>query len=187
MKRSPVQMLVEAGIMIGLAYVLNLFKIYQLPQGGSVTAGSMIPILVFALRWGVKPGLMAGLAFGLLQMAMGGYVIHPAQAALDYPLAFAALGLAGLFSKQVVNNVNTDATKAIVNAVIGVSLAVIVRFVCHVLSGVIFFSEYAGEMNPWLYSGIYNGSFLSVELILSAVLIAFVTVPVMKAVKPVAQ
>ena len=65
---SNVRMLVEGGVLIGLAYIMDMVRLFEMPQGGSVTLGSMIPILIFAIRWGVKPGVMAGLVFGTMQL-----------------------------------------------------------------------------------------------------------------------
>ena len=154
----------EAGIIIALAFVLSMIKIFHLPMGGSVTAGSMIPILLLALRRGYKLGVIAAVLYGILQLIEGPYIVHPAQVLLDYPLAFGALGLAGLFSAGAENKN--------IYALLGVTVGVAGRFVCHLLSGAIFFSEYAPEgMNPWFYSALYNGSYLLPELIISCVLI----------------
>lgn len=156
----------EAALAIALAFVLSMIKIYHLPMGGSVTAGSMIPILLLALRRGYKLGLTAAVLYGVFQFIEGAYVVHPAQALLDYPLAFGALGLAGFFAP------GAEKGKSTIYALIGVAVGIAGRFLCHFLSGVIFFSEYAPEgMNPWVYSALYNGSYLVPELIISGILI----------------
>lgn len=163
-KRNYTRMIVEAGIMIGLAYVLNLFSIFKMPQGGSVTAGSMIPIFIYAYRWGFGPGLLAGGVFGLMQLLLGGYILTPIQALLDYPIAFMAIGLAGLFASKD--------QLTVLPVFAGVLLGGLVRFMAHVLTGVIFFAEYAPEgMNPWWYSVTYNGSYMAVELLITIVVI----------------
>ncbi|MEM2960876.1 MAG: energy-coupled thiamine transporter ThiT [Candidatus Bathyarchaeia archaeon] len=142
---------------IALSAILSIVKIFSLPQGGSVTAGSMVPILWFALRKGAKVGYTTGVMYGIVQLFLEPYVYHPVQGLLDYPIAFGALGLAGLFKKY---------------RVIGTAIGIIGRFVAHFLSGILFFAEYAPEgMSPVLYSAIYNGSYLGVELIISVVLI----------------
>ncbi len=156
----------EAGIAIALAFVLSMIKLYHLPMGGSVTAGSMIPILLLALRRGYKLGLVAAVLYGILQIIEGAYIVHPAQALLDYPLAFGALGLAGFFAP------GAEKARGSLIALLGIAVGIAGRFVCHFLSGVIFFSEYAPEgMNPWVYSALYNGSYLIPELIISGILI----------------
>lgn len=166
-------MLVEAGIMIALAIILDRIKIYGAPQGGSVTAGSMIPIFLFAFRWGLGPGVIAGALFGILQLILGGWVFSPAQAVLEYPVAFGFLGLAGIFSGKVYK----EDENGIIGIVAGVLLGVATRFVCHLLAGVIFFSEYAGSQNPWIYSLIYQASYLVPEFVISAVILSLIWKP----------
>lgn len=159
MQSSRLRILVEAAIMIALSAVLSMIKIWHLPYGGSVTLASMVPILLIGLRHGPGWGFLAGLATGLIQSLIDPYVVHPVQYVLDYPLAFAVLGLAGL-----ARNKSTLAA-----SVLG-SLAIAARFVCHWLSGVVFFaSDAPAGQSPWLYSAIYNGTYLLPELIISVV------------------
>jgi thiamine transporter len=149
------RVLVEAAFMIGLASVLSTVKVYEAPYGGSVTLGSMIPILYLALRHGARVGLLAGTVYGFVQLVLEPYVVHPAQLVLDYPLAFGLLGLAGLVAAR---------------PLVGVALGIAGRFVAHWLSGVVFFAAYAPEgMNAYLYSALYNAAYLVPELVLSTV------------------
>jgi thiamine transporter len=146
-------MIAESVIFVALATVLSYIKIFSLPQGGSVTAASMVPILWLALRRGPKVGLFAATVYGVVQFALGPYIYHPAQVLLDYPIAFGLLGLAGFFQKR---------------PFIGVTVGIIGRFFAHFLSGVIFFASYAPEgMNPAIYSAVYNGGYMLVELVIS--------------------
>jgi thiamine transporter len=155
-KTFSTRALSEIVVVIALSTVLSYIKIYQLPQGGSITAGSMVPLLWLSLRRGVKIGLFASIVYGIVQLLVEPYVYHPVQVLLDYPLAFGALGLAGFFTSY---------------ALIGVAVGIFGRFVSHLLSGVIFFAEYAPTgMSPIVYSAIYNGSYLIGELVVSAVL-----------------
>ena len=132
---------------------LFYLKIFRMPQGGSITL-EMAPLLFFAYRHGFKWGAGAGAMSGLLQMLFGGYIAHPVQAILDYPLAFACMGAAGLFRRQ---------------PVLGAMAAGGLRLFCHVLSGVIFFGSYAPEgENPWIYSTVYNAGYMIPALILSS-------------------
>ncbi len=157
MKTSRSRVLVESGVLIALASVLSLIKVYQAPQGGSVTAASMAPLIALALRWGPKAGVLAGAAYGILQMVMKPYVVHPVQAILDYPLAFGALGLAGFLRGL---------------PAVGAAVGIFGRLVAHVISGVVFFSEYApAGSNVLVYSLLYNASYLVPEVLISAVLI----------------
>ena len=149
------KIMAEMAVSIGLAYALSFIVPFRLPQGGSVTAVSMVPILWFALRRGPKMGVVEGGIYGLVRTLREPFIVHPVQFLLDYPLGFAALGLAGLLKKHPIG---------------GVAIGIGGRFVCHFLSGVVFFAMYApAGMNPAVYSAIYNGSYLIVELILSMI------------------
>jgi thiamine transporter len=138
---------------VALATVLSYIKIFSLPQGGSVTAASMVPILLLALRRGPTIGLFGAVLYGVVQFTVDPYMFSLAQALLDYPVAFGLLGVAGFFQKR---------------PFIGVSLGIIGRFVAHFFSGIIFFASFAPEgMNPAVYSALYNGGYLLVELVIS--------------------
>lgn len=149
--------LAEAAILIALAGALHLVRPFQMPFGGSITLGSMVPILLFSLRRGTLPGIFAGTLFGFIVLIQEPFIFHPFQVFLDYPLAFGVLGLAGLFKK---------------NPIFGVGVGIAGRFVAHFLSGIIFFAEFAPEgMNPYLYSALYNGSYLTAEFAIGVILI----------------
>jgi len=154
MESEKVRILVEGAMTAALTVALSYVRIWRMPQGGSITLEN-VPLFLFALRWGVKAGLGAGSVAGLLQLVLGGYIIHPAQALLDYPLAFAALTLAALWRKPLWA---------------GLTLGTSARLLCHVLSGAIFFAAYAPEgSNVWLYSTVYNATFMVPNLALSIV------------------
>lgn len=174
-KGWSIKMLTEGGIMIALATILSLVKIYEAPYGGSVTAGSMIPIIVFALRWGTVPGLIVGGLYGILQFIIEPYFYHYIQFLLDYPLAFGLLGLAGLAHNA--NKYKEIGMLQYALLTFSILLAISGRFVCHLLSGVVFFAEYAGDMNPWWYSTLYNGAYLLPEFIISAIIISILWKP----------
>jgi thiamine transporter len=156
-----VRVLAEAGLAVALAFVLGLIKVFQMPFGGSISL-EMIPLILLALRQGPLVGMVSGAAYGLLNLAVEPYVVHPVQVLFDYPLAFGALGVAGFFAPTVRG------------AVAGTVAAVLVRFVCHFISGVAFFASYAPEeWNPYLYSAAYNAAYLVPSLIVAlAVVVA---------------
>jgi len=163
-KVKEARILAELSICVALAAALHyLSRLYlpffHLPEGGSITAGSMVPILWFALRRGLRWGLEAGIIFGLVDLALpGSYFKRDAfEILLDYPLAFGALGLAGAFKKR---------------PVIGVGVGIAGRFVFHFISGVVFFYMYAWPgWNHVLYSIVYNATYLVPEFIISAPII----------------
>jgi len=151
------RILAEISVTVALSVILNQIKVFALPQGGSITLGSMIPVLLIAYRRGVLVGVFTGTVFGLVQMVIEGYIYYPLQIILDYPLAFGALGIAGLFKKH---------------PIVGVVVALTGRFLAHFVSGVAFFAEYAPpEMGPIVYSAVYNGSYIVPEIVISGVII----------------
>ncbi|WP_352419963.1 energy-coupled thiamine transporter ThiT [Proteiniborus sp.] len=180
-KKEKVRFLTESGIMIALATVLSMIKVYEAPFGGSVTAGSMIPIILIGIRWGTLPGIIVGLVYGILQAILEPYIVHPIQFLLDYPIAFGLLGLSGLYRN--ISNINPGSkTMDYVGAIFGILIAIFGRFISHVLSGVVFFSENAADINSWLYSLGYNGAYLLVELVISIIIIILLWKPIRKAI-----
>lgn len=169
--KFSVKMLAEGGVMLALAVLLNMIRIYQAPNGGSVSAGSMIPILLFAIRWGISPGILLGAIYGLLDFMFNPFFFHPVQFLLDYILAYAALGIAGIGHSKKGKEVR------LIKIMTGIVLGITGRLISHVLSGVIFFAEYAGAQNPWVYSIIYNATYLVPELIISVVVIMLIWKP----------
>jgi thiamine transporter len=154
----PTRLLAEIIVLVAVGGALSLIShfFFSLPQGGSINIG-MVPILWLALRRGPKIGIFAGTVFGIVDLAIEPFVVHPIQLILDYPLAFAALGLAGFFRKV---------------PVIGVIVAVTGRFLCHFTSGVVYFSDYAPEgMSPIVYSAIYNGIYIVPSIVVCAVVV----------------
>ena len=151
-KKWNTKTLVFGAICIAMSFLLSYIKLYTMPQGGSITPASMLPVMFFAVVAGPVYGLGAGLVYGVLQLLQEMYVINPIQPFFDYIFAFGALGLAGCFKK---------------NFVLGYVVAVLGRFVFSFLSGVLFFGSYAVElgMDPFLYSAGYQASYLIPELI----------------------
>ena len=162
MSKFTTKQIVFSAMAIALATVISVaIKLPSLPNGGSITLFSMLIICLIGYWYGPKVSLIAAIAYGILQFIVGPYVVHPLQVALDYPLAFGALGLSGLFCNKKFG------------LQIGYVIGVVGRFVCSTLSGVIFFADYAPEgMNPWIYSIAYQGSYLGVELVLTLIIIS---------------
>ena len=154
--KTDTRALTYGALCMAMSFVLSYIKLYSMPLGGSVTLASMLPLLWYSNKFGVRNGLIAGAAYGLLQLIQKPEIYHWAQVLLDYPLAFAALGLAG----------------SVKNLQLGSVIGVAGRWICHILSGAIFFAEWVPEgwSNAWVYSAAYNGGYLLVELILCIVL-----------------
>ena len=151
------QVLAEMAIFTALATALSTIVIYVMPQGGSITLASMVPIIWLALRRGPKVGIVTGILYGIIQFMLLPYAIDPFQVLFDYPLAFAVLGLAGFFPNR---------------PVLGSSVAIVCRFWMHFISGAEWWAPlYAPGIDPIIYSSVYNGSYLLPELVISGIAI----------------
>ena len=148
---------VNTALLLALAVVLEQLRIFHMPQGGSVTAGAMVPLLLIAYRYGAGTGMLAGFAYGMINMLQDPFILHPVQVLFDYPLPFMAMGLAGL-SRQ--------------HLYLSTGLAFAVRFVCHFISGFVFFGSYApAGMSPVLYSLAFNASYLIPEMLICCLIL----------------
>ena len=159
-KKTDVRALTVSALLIALSVVLGFIKIFEMPQGGAVTLFSILPIAVCAYLLGTRRGIMAGFCVGLINLILGPYVIHPVQLLMDYPIAFGAVGLAG-----ITRNAKNGLTWGYLIGILG-------RYICAVLSGVIFFGEYAPEgFNAWEWSLWYNFTYLAAEGVLTVIVI----------------
>ena len=140
-----------ASVCIAMSFALSYLRLWKMPQGGSVTAASLLPLMIYSYMFGVKKGIFAGFIYGVLQAIQDPWLIHPAQFLLDYPVAFACIGIAGLFAKT-----EKLAKLPQVQFGLGAIAASALRFLCHILSGVFAFSEYSTLDNVWVYSMGYN-------------------------------
>ncbi|AJQ25516.1 energy-coupled thiamine transporter ThiT [Pelosinus fermentans] len=145
-------MMVHIGLMLALTVILHTFRLYHMPQGGSVTLGAMIPLLLIAFRYGPAVGYLSGFTYGLLNLLQDPYILHPVQVLFDYPLPYMALGLAGYFKERM-----------LLGAIVGICG----RFICHFISGVVFFASYApAGTSPYWYSLVFNAIYLLPELMI---------------------
>ena len=165
--------LTEGALFVALAFVLSFVKLYQLPNGGSLTP-AMFPILFYSLRFGVGRGLTAGFVFGLLQLLFdGAYAWGWQSMILDYLLAFAPLGLAGLFRGKAWGIFP------------GTILGCLGRYLVHHISGITIYRIIEPTSvpglgtydNPHLYSLVYNGSYMIPNMLLALILAAVLYVP----------
>ena len=160
-RNNNLTQLAVCAMLIALATVLGMIKLFNLPAGGSITLFSMLAATLCGYYFGVAKGLLACVALGLVN-----FILDPAQVFLDYILAFGLMGLSGLTSNKK-NGLTT-----------GYIIGICGRFLGSFLSGFIFFGSYAPEgMNPVLYSFLYQLSYIGVEGIIT---IAVINVPVVK-------
>lgn len=132
--------LTYAAICIALSFALSYIKFFSLPQGGSVTFASLLPLALYSYMFGTRKGLVAGVVYGMLQFIQSPQFYQPMQVLLDYPIAFGAIGLAGIARKFRFLKGNM-----IAEFTVGTTIAVILRYVSHVVSGYFVFSSWAME------------------------------------------
>lgn len=155
-----VRKLVFCAMSIGLATALSCIKLFSFPWGGSITLLSMFAAALPGYFFGLGTGLTSCLAYGALQLFIDPYVISPVQLVVDYFLAFGALGLSGVFA-----NAKGGLLKGYITAVLG-------RYVFAVVSGWIFFADYAWEGWGIFYSPVYNGIYIFAEMALTIIVIS---------------
>jgi thiamine transporter len=173
MRSERVRLIVEIALCVALAAVLNLPGLrIRLPvniAGGTISL-SMVPIFVLAIRRGVAAGVIGGAVYGCVDLLIDPFVVHPAQVLLDYPVAYGLAGLAGLGAP--VWHAQVDRGQPGRGAVLilpFLALGAAGRLAAHWLSGMIFFAQNAPPGQPvWLYSLLYNASYLVPSLVLSA-------------------
>lgn len=147
-------------VAMALAFVLSNIKVFKFPTGGSITAFSMLVAVLPGFWFGPVAGIVTGVAYGLLNLIVDPYILFPAQVVVDYILAFGALGLSGFFA-----NSKLGLIKGYIAGVLG-------RYVFAVISGWIFFGEYAWEgWNPLAYSLAYNAIYIFAEAAITIVVL----------------
>ena len=161
--------LCECAIMIALAFALSCAKLFEMPMGGSVTVASMLPIMLISVKYGIKTGLATSFLYSITQLFQAvasanvfPYCETPTTLILcilfDYVVPFTLLGLAGIFLKLTISK------KSEINVYCGICGVVILRFLCHYITGVAIWGQWAPEgMGKYLYSFLYNGGFLSLD------------------------
>ena len=175
MNHMKLRALCEGAVLVAVAEILSFIKLWEMPWGGSIVL-SMIPLVLYAVRWGLGAGLLSGFVFGVLQFVFdGGFAIGWQSIIGDYLLAFAVMGFAGLF-KGKKNGIYW-----------GSLLGTFLRFLVHYVTGATLWAEYMPDeffgmtmTSPWIYSALYNGSFLLLSLVLTLVVVAILQKPLGK-------
>lgn len=159
-KTMGTKQLVFCAMSMALAMVTSMLKVYSFPFGGSITLFSMLFICLVGYVYGPATGILTGAAYGILQFLIEPYILTPLQVLVDYPLAFGALGLSGFFCKSK-------------NGLIkGYLLGILGRYVFAVISGWIFFGEYAWEgWSALPYSLAYNGCYIFAEAAVTVIIL----------------
>ncbi|MDM5230435.1 energy-coupled thiamine transporter ThiT [Lysinibacillus pakistanensis] len=169
MDKKRLLMLVEIAIFAAIGLVLDQISFKVWAQGGSVSL-VMVPIILIAFRWGLLPGLTTGFLIGVMQTMFGPTIVHWLQGLLDYGVAFTVVGLVAIVRRPVLEAANNlNKTKMALYIIVGTVLAGFLRYAAHTVAGAVFFSEYAGDQNAWIYSIIYNGTYMLPATVLTAI------------------
>ena len=156
-------MLINVALMLALTIVLHQLRIFHMPQGGSVTLGAMVPLLFLTYRYGAGIGCLAGFVYGMINLMQDAFIVHPLQVLFDYPLPYMALAIAAAVPGRIY---------------LGAVLAFAARFLCHYISGVVFFDSYAPpDTSPYLYSLVFNATYLVPEAVICLLLLRILPVP----------
>ena len=175
MKNQKLRALVEGALFVAVAQILSMIKLWEMPWGGSVVL-AMVPILLYAVRWGLGRGLLAAFAFGILQFIFdGGFAIGWQSIIGDYLLAFTVLGLAGL----------VRGTKG--GVFTGTLIGGFARFLVHYVVGATVWAEYMPDSffgmtmhSPWFYSLLYNLAYMLPNIVICLVVFALLYKPMGK-------
>lgn len=169
-RRNNLVRLAECSVMLALAVVLSMVKVWEMPMGGSVTLLSMLPICLVAVKYGIKGALPTAFLYSVIQLFMGiasgnvfVYCTTAATTAIcalfDYIVPFTVPGFSGIFKKKLGN----------IGILLGIALMITVRFCCHYITGVVIWGQWAEGMSPYLYSLIYNGQYMLPECIFTCI------------------
>ena len=158
MQNQKLRILTGSAILIALAEILSFLPLYKLPWGGSIDL-AMLPIILFCVRWGFGPGMVAACAHAILQTLFEGGIAIGWQSILgDFLIAYAVLGVAGLFKGKFF---------------LSATVACTLRFLVHYVVGATIWAEYMPESffgmtmtTPWIYSALYNGAYMLPDLLM---------------------
>ncbi len=160
-----------AAVCIAMSFALSYVRFFKMPFGGSITFASTLPLMLYSYMFGIRKGALAGMVCGILQAIQDPWILHPAQFLLDYPVAFAGIGLAG-----ILRNLKVFDGKPRLQFSLGAAIAGLVRFISHFVSGALAFGSYgAGYVdaygiealaNPYFYSFLYQVMYVIPDVII---------------------
>ena len=173
-KNKNLRVTSECSVLLAIAIVFSFIKVWQMPMGGEITFVSMLPVMLAGFRNGPKAGFATAFIYSLFQLASafvsGNVFVYCTTAfafavcvIFDYLVPFTGLGIACLFKNINKNSVRFKNT----GIYFGVTCGIVLRFLCHYITGVVIWGQWAGDKGPYVYSLLYNGTFLLPELILT--------------------
>ncbi len=161
---SDTKSIVYGAMCIAMSFALSYIRFLELPQGGSITFASLVPMMIYSYMFGIRKGVLLGAVYGLFQFIQGPWFNHPIQFLLDYPIAFMAIGLTGLFHELKILE-----DKRPLQFALSALIAVILRYFSHVVSGIFVFGS--GDPDNYgavAWSFLYN-SFTFADLAIALV------------------
>lgn len=173
-RKQNLRITAECAVLLSMAIVFSFIKLWQMPMGGEVTFVSMLPVMLAGFRHGSKAGFLTAFIYSLFQLASafvsGNVFVYCTTAAtfiicvlFDYIVPFTGLGVACLL-----RNIKTSSVRfKKISIYFAVTCGIMLRFICHYLTGVVIWGQWAGDEGPYIYSLLYNGTFLLPELILT--------------------
>jgi len=165
-KIPATKILAISAILMALSVALGALTLFRMPQGGSVTPFSMLPIFLAAYYFGISKGMLVGAGVGILNLLLSPFIVHPVQVFMDYPMAFGALAIGGVLRNRKK-----------IGMIGGYLIGVFCRYIVAVLSGFIFFSAYAPEnFNGLTWSLWYNLTYLGAEAAMTVIVLLVPTV-----------
>lgn len=163
-KLNDTRSIVYGAVAMALAFVLSYARLFKLPNGGSITFASLLPLMIYCCMFGTRRGLIVCSFYGVLQALQDPYIIHPMQFLLDYPLAFGLVGVSGIFMEKGVFK-----EKKILAFLLGGVVAVLFRYICHVCSGTFAFATYTDFKAALAYSLGYNATYVFADMAIALV------------------
>ncbi len=169
-RRNNLIKLAECSVMLALSVVLSFIEIWKMPMGGGITLLSMLPVCLIAVKYGVKGALPTAFLYSVIQFATGFssgnvfvYCVTPLAWIIcmlfDYIVPYTVLGFSGIFRKSCGN----------AGIIAGIGLMIFIRFVCHYITGVVIWGQWAEDMSPYLYSLVYNVQYMLPECIFTCI------------------
>ena len=169
-RRNSLIKLAECSVMLALSTVLSFIEVWKMPMGGGITLLSMLPMCLIAVKYGARGALPTAFLYSVIQFAIGFssgnvfvYCVTPVTWIMcmlfDYLVPYTVLGFSGIFRKKLGNT----------GIIIGIALMIALRFVCHYITGVVIWGQWAEGMSPALYSLIYNGQYMLPECIFTCI------------------
>ena len=171
--------LTVSALMIALSQILSIFAVFQAPNGGDITLGGAVPIIIISLMYSTKWGIFTALVSTLVNMLLKGVITtlpadlgtYFAMLVLDYIRAFGVIGLAGFFYRKM--------GKGRIAIIMSSAIVIFLRFLCHFASGILLWGTFAPKGQPvWLYSVIYNGGYMLPEMIITVIIVSVLSVKI---------